>query len=115
MSVLIVDDEDSVRESLEELLRDDGYDVDTAKNGAEALAKLGQHLPCVVILDLIMPVVDGNEVYLRMKADPRWEPIPVIVSTSDPARAPAGSLVLKKPFDVRRLLDLVKQYCAAPA
>src|ERR1041384_2440160 len=110
MGILFVDDEDAVRESLEDLLRDEGYDVASAADGAEALAHLGGAAPCVVILDLIMPVVDGNEVYRRMKADPRVAAVPIIVSTSDPSRAPAGAFVIKKPFDITKLLDSVRRF-----
>ncbi len=112
MGILIVDDEDGIRESLEELLRDEGYDVETAANGREALDRLSQALPCVVILDLLMPGISGNEVYERMQKDARLAAVPVIVSTSAPERAPPGSLIMKKPIDVDRLLGVIKTFCS---
>lgn len=110
--ILIVDDEPGIRESLEEFFQDEGFDVATAKNGAEALALLaGAELPNVVVLDLLMPKVDGNQVYAHMQQDPRLAGVPVIVSTSDPARAPSGVLLMKKPINLERLLAAVRQHC----
>jgi CheY-like chemotaxis protein len=115
VGVLIVDDEEGLRESLQEFLEEEGYPVCTATNGAEALALLQRdELPCVIILDLIMPVVTGNEVYERMQNDPRLANVPVIVSTSDPARAPSGVLIMKKPISLDRLLGAVRQHCGDP-
>jgi len=112
MSVLIVDDEPGLCESLRDFLEDEGYVVSTASNGAEALNLLeGAELPCLMILDLIMPVVTGNEVYETMQKDPRLQKVPIVVSTSDPARAPAGALIMKKPINLDRLLGAVRYHC----
>jgi CheY-like chemotaxis protein len=116
MKVLIVDDERDIRDSLEEFFRDEGFDVATAANGDEALKQLraNEALPCAVLLDLFMPVVNGVEVYGRMQQDDRLRSVPVIISTSDPSRAPSGVLIMKKPIDLNRLLMVIKQTCAAP-
>jgi CheY-like chemotaxis protein len=112
MSVLIVDDDDDIRDTLKELCEDEGYDVTTAANGAEAMNALASAiLPCVVILDLIMPLMTGNEVFASMQRDPRLAQVPVIVSTSDPSRAPSGVLIMKKPIDLERLLGAIRRYC----
>jgi CheY-like chemotaxis protein len=112
MTVLIVDDDDDIRDTLKELCEDEGYTVATAANGAEALAVLARPVaPCVVVLDLIMPVMTGNEVFATMQRDPRLANVPVIVSTSDPSRAPGGVPVMKKPIDVERLLDTIRRHC----
>jgi CheY-like chemotaxis protein len=112
MTVLIVDDDDDIRDTLKELCEDEGYAVATAANGAEALALLaGPIAPCVVVLDLIMPLVSGNEVFAMMQRNSRLARVPVIVSTSDPSRAPGGVLVMKKPIDVERLLAAIRRYC----
>lgn len=112
MTVLIVDDDDDIRDTLKELCEDEGYEVATAANGAEALAVLaGAVAPCVVVLDLIMPVMTGNELFATMQRDPRLARVPVIVSTSDPSRAPVGVPVMKKPIDVERLLAAIRQHC----
>jgi CheY-like chemotaxis protein len=114
MTVLIVDDEPDIRDTLRELFEDEGYSVTTAGNGAEGLRLLEAALPCIIVLDLIMPVMTGNEMYARMQADPRLAKIPVIVSTSDPSRAPNGVLIMKKPVDLDRLLGAIKQHCGEP-
>ena len=115
MNVLVVDDEPDIRDTLREMFEDEGYTVTTAANGAEALRVLaGPQLPCIVILDLIMPVVTGNEVLAKMQCDPRLSKIPVIVSTSDPSRAPSGFLIMKKPVDLDRLLGAIRQQCGEP-
>jgi two-component system, sensor histidine kinase and response regulator len=114
--ILIVDDEADIRDSLEEFFVEEGYAVKTAADGAQALALLqGGELPCVVILDLLMPVLDGSEMYERMRADPKLRTVPVIISTSDPRRAPPGVLTLKKPVSLARLLSAVEQHCTAGA
>jgi CheY-like chemotaxis protein len=109
-AVLIVEDEPDVRESLAEILRDEGYEVSLAANGREAmdaLPRLGR--PGVVILDIIMPVMSGTEVYAAMHDDPGLADLPVLISTSDPSRAPPGTLVMPKPIDLARLLAAIER------
>lgn len=113
MAILIVDDETDIRETLEDFLTDEGFSVRSAADGAAALRDLhGEELPCVVILDLIMPVVDGNEVIEEMKKDERLRDVPVIITTSDPGRAPRGVPLMKKPVSLQSLLAAVEQLCA---
>jgi len=111
-TILIVDDEPDIRESLSDLLEDEGYAVVTASNGKEGLEQLPRlPRPCAVILDIIMPVMSGTEFYAAMQADPALADIPVLVSTSDPSRAPSGALIMKKPIDVNRLLSTMAKLC----
>jgi two-component system, sensor histidine kinase and response regulator len=111
MKILIVDDEQDLLDSLAEFFQDEGYAVATARNGVEALAHLDHDpLPSVVILDLLMPLMSGTDVYERMQKDPRLVKLPVIVSTSDPSRAPSGVLIMKKPVNLGRLLSAVRQF-----
>ena len=78
-----------------------GIQRHTAANGAEALARLQEEdAPCVVLLDLLMPVLGGNEVYQAMQKEPRLTNVPVIVMTSNPSRAPSGLLIMKKPMNL---------------
>ena len=92
--ILIVDDEPDIRDSLVEFFADEGLPVTAAADGGAALASLERgELPWVIILDLLMPVLDGNELYKRMQANPRWSRVPVIVSTSAPERAPVDEVV----------------------
>lgn len=111
-TVLIVDDEADLLESLADFFEGEGYRVKTATDGRQALALLGgKDLPCIVILDLLMPERSGIEVYAAMQADPALAKVAVIVSTSDPSRAPSGALVMKKPVDVERMLNAVREIC----
>ncbi|HEU5058467.1 MAG TPA: response regulator [Kofleriaceae bacterium] len=111
MAILVVDDELDIRESLQELFEDAGYQVVTAADGAEALALMDGEAPCIVILDLVMPKVSGNQVYDSMRRDDRLRAVPVVIATSDPTRAPRDVPVLRKPIDIGRLMDVVRKYC----
>ena len=105
MNVLVVDDEEDIRDVFE----DEHYTVSVAMNGAEAMAKLAQLAgACVVILDLRMPIMGGNEVYQAMLRDERLAATPVVVTTSDPSSAPSGVLVMRKPLHLERLIETVK-------
>jgi two-component system, chemotaxis family, chemotaxis protein CheY len=111
-TVLVVDDDQDIRESLRELLECEGYRVRTAADGAEAVAAMDEEAPCFVILDLMMPVMDGWEVAGRMHDEERLASIPVCVVTATPEWAPADSAcVLRKPIDLDTLLALVNERC----
>jgi signal transduction histidine kinase/CheY-like chemotaxis protein len=81
-SILVVDDDAGLREILRRNLQEDGWRVLEAENGAEALDRLGQERPAAVILDLIMPVMDGFEFILRYSQVAEWLSIPVLVLTA---------------------------------
>ena len=107
--MLVVDDEPDIRESLKEALVDEGYTVEVAANGRQALDMLPRlERPCAVILDIIMPIMSGIELYAAMRASPALADIPVVVSTSDPSRAPSGVLIMRKPINLGRLLKTVE-------
>lgn len=111
-TVLVVEDDEDIRETLRDAFEDEGYAVRCAVNGKEGLEALKQfERPCAVILDLIMPIMAGSELYAAMLADPALADIPVIVSTSDPSRAPSGVLVLKKPVQLQTMLTTVNRLC----
>src|SRR5262249_9323715 len=107
--VLIVEDDEHIRESLREAFEDEGYEAATAANGGEALDMLRQTSPRydVAILDLVLPVLDGASIYRAMQADPSLASIPVIVPTAKPTRARAGVIVVPKPLVLERLLGTV--------
>jgi len=107
--ILVVDDDENIRDSLREAFEEQGYDAVTAADGREALEILhdGAQRPDLVVLDLVMPAVDGWRVYETMQADPVLSKIPVVVSTSNPAGAPSGAVVLPKPLKLARLLATV--------
>jgi signal transduction histidine kinase len=111
--VLVVDDDEDVREALGHVLSEAGYEADTAATGREALDRLAERAsrPDVVILDILMPELDGARLYEVMRANPSMAGIPVIVSTSSPARAPEGAFIVPKPVEVDRLLSAIAEIC----
>ena len=79
--VFLIDDEASVRETFQAILAVDGYEFATATNGPEALEKLPRSVPDVILLDVMMPAMDGYEVCRRIKADHRLRHVPVVLVT----------------------------------
>ena len=80
--VLVVDDEPSAAELMVEILDEEGLGSRRAANGREALARIEERKPDAILLDLMMPEMDGFEVIDRLQSDPAWERIPVIVVTA---------------------------------
>jgi CheY-like chemotaxis protein len=110
-TVLIVDDEFASRDGLTVLLEKDGREIVTAADGQEALERLS-HIsrPCLIVLDLMMPQMDGWEFLRRQSTDPSIADIPTIVLFG--STLPAGAKhQLRKPVDVKKLVALVDQYC----
>ncbi len=117
--ILVVDDNDALRENLAEALQLEGYEVEVASNGSGALVRLSEDPPFqVVLLDLVMPGIDGREVLLRIRQDPRLADLRVVMTTGHPGpRARSGvpaDVFLTKPFGVRELLGALKQVGAQP-
>ena len=71
-SILVVDDEPNILLSLQFLMKKAGYDVRTAKDGEEALAEIARAKPDLVLLDVMMPKLDGFTVCQRIKTTPEW-------------------------------------------
>jgi CheY-like chemotaxis protein len=109
--ILVVDDEEGIRETLVEVIEMIGCQAISAQDGAEALKMLAQRRPCLVILDLLMPVMTGVELLEAMRKDPALATIPVLISTSAPHRAPAGVPVLTKPFDIESIWGWIRRSC----
>ena len=80
--VLVVDDEPHIREVVRRFLTREGYDVIEAEDGAEALEKVGQEAPDIILLDVQMPQMDGFEVLKRLREDPATRAMPVILLTT---------------------------------
>jgi CheY-like chemotaxis protein len=114
-----VEDDRDMREMMAQMLTLEGFDAGTAANGRDALQYLQQgDLPELILLDLMMPVMDGWEFRRLQQEDPALAKLPVIVlSALDPTRAAefGDAVVLTKPLDFDRLLGLVRQYCVDPA
>ncbi len=112
--ILIVDDEFGLAEVVAEMLADRGHDVDVALNGETALARMAERRPDLVLLDVVMPLLDGLELLRRMRAREALAGVPVILMTSIPAMVPAdvGRIhqgLLVKPFRPDELLALVQR------
>ena len=112
--VLVIDDEPLIRGVLSELLRDAGYEVATAENGRSGLALLEASPVDVILLDLMMPVMDGSAFRARQLEDPALANIPVILLSAsynvDLDRLSPWAY-LAKPFDLAVLLDAVEAAC----
>ncbi len=81
-TILIVDDESIARDILEGHLAADGYNIVHAKDGFQALRRFERHRPDLVVLDVMMPHMDGFEVCRNIKSDKRWRHIPIILITA---------------------------------
>jgi CheY-like chemotaxis protein len=112
--VLVVDDEEGIREALTELIEMIGCTAMVAANGQEALALMARRRPCMVILDLLMPVMSGEEMLEVLKQHPTLASVPVLISTSAPGRAPAGLPVVAKPIDIEVVWSWIRRTCRCP-
>ena len=107
--LLIVDDEVAILEALTDILAVEGYEVATAANGAEGLKRAGEDRPDLILLDLMMPVLDGQEMLRRLKESSELRGIPVVVMSAGRVTKAElqGSRFLAKPFELDDLLDTV--------
>jgi len=112
--ILLVEDDVDVREMMRLVLEGRGYAVREASNGLEALELLRQDRPQLMILDLIMPVMDGWALLDEMKAEALTD-VPVCVVSAVPERGPRDvAATLRKPFELPELVALLERYCPLP-
>ena len=117
--ILVVEDDLAIRETLVDVLEEVGFTCRSASNGVEALAQLrqpGAQCPCVILLDLMMPVMNGAELHAVLKRDAALAHIPVILisannATQKHAKA-MGVEYLAKPVQLDDVLDAVERICA---
>ena len=117
--VMVVDDDDDIRETLAGLLEDEGYGVAAFTQGKEALdALVGGLLPRVILLDLMMPVMDGWTFRRALLDDPALSRIPVVIMTAAGKHgmpSPPAELVLHKPLHIDRVVEVVQDHCTGQA
>jgi two-component system, chemotaxis family, chemotaxis protein CheY len=111
-SILVVDDDPDILEALAEILDAEGFEVDRARNGKEALERMDKSPPQLVLLDLMMPVMDGWEFSQHMRKRDGISDTPIIVLSADrnvssKAKDIGAVGYLAKPFELGDLLDLV--------
>jgi two-component system, OmpR family, response regulator MprA len=112
--VLLVEDDAGIREFMAELLVDEGYDVTQAGDGNEGLAALDRHPPDVIVLDLMMPNLDGFGFRAGQRLRPNAREIPVILITARRSLGPdvealEVDAILPKPFEVDTLISLLSR------
>jgi CheY-like chemotaxis protein len=122
-SILIVEDDQDIRETLEDTLREEGYVVATAANGKEAMERLKDLPPPLILLDMMMPIMNGWEFLEAQKARAEFADIRVVVLsalqeprslTSQGGEALPAEGLLAKPTKLENLLSVVETYCEHP-
>lgn len=112
--ILVVDDDESIREVFRLALEVDGYRVSTAENGREALTRLeSRPRPCLILLDLMMPIMNGWDFVKALERNAALEAIPIVVVTAftDISNGIKALDHIKKPVELRALLSAVHKVC----
>jgi CheY-like chemotaxis protein len=113
--VLVVEDDADLRQSICTVLDDAGYSSRAAENGEVALERVREERPCVILLDLMMPIMNGWEFRSEQLRDPKLSSIPVVIMTADGRGADKARTLhadyLQKPIHLDALLELVNDYC----
>jgi CheY-like chemotaxis protein len=117
--LIVVDDEPSIREICVDVLSSEGYEVSTADNGREAVDLLATHPADLVLMDIMMPVMDGVAACKLIRENAQTRDIPVVImSASSNIHSRISELqcmasaVVPKPFDLDQLLDTVRRFVA---
>ena len=113
--IMIVDDEEDIRVSVGQIFEVDGYEVIKAVDGNDCLNKLEREIPDLVILDIMMPGMNGWDAAARIKENPKWNEIPIAFLTAkgDKMSIGMGGLASEeyvvKPFDIIKLKERVEE------
>jgi CheY-like chemotaxis protein len=131
MSIVVIDDDDDIREAVQEVLQAEGYTTLGAANGQEAIQMLRDtdERPCLILLDLMMPVMDGWEFLKEIDEEPKLHDVPVAIMSAHPSIRKAfedrrrkgrstelllhGStlMLLPKPLNLLKLLSVAREVC----
>ncbi|MCB9943966.1 MAG: response regulator [Geminicoccaceae bacterium] len=114
--VLVVDDEPNIATSLEFLMKKAGFDVEVARDGAEALLALQRPPPDLMLLDVMMPEFDGYEVCARIRKDGAWDGTRIVMLSArgrenerERGLSLGADAYITKPFSTRELVQQVKE------
>ncbi len=113
--VLVVDDDPVILDVCADLLESEGYAVALAANGQQAINQLGAEAPDVVLMDIMMPVLNGVEACRRIKADPHTADIPVVLMSArtnlnrQNQELDTADALVAKPFDIDYLLNTIQE------
>ncbi|MET0963507.1 MAG: response regulator [Noviherbaspirillum sp.] len=118
--ILIVDDEPNIVLSLEFLMEQSGFEVAVARDGEEALAEMVSFRPDLVLLDVMLPRLNGYEVCQRIRASPEWAPVKVLMLSAkgrelevSKGLALGADGYVTKPFSTRELIEQVRRLLQA--
>lgn len=109
--ILVVDDEYAIVEALEALLTDEGYEVVVAGNGREALLRVRERAPQLILIDDMMPLMGGRETIAALRSEPAFDGVPVILMSAARVEPPPHLRIyrfLRKPFSLQTLLDSIE-------
>src|SRR5690348_5676145 len=109
--VLVVEDDLAIRESMRAVLEDAGFEVQTAPNGRLALHYMFERAPSLVLLDLMMPEMDGWQLVSQMQKDPRLAQVPICVISATGSQTPKRVSLMKKPVGLADLVAMVNSCC----
>jgi len=115
--ILVVEDDPGIRQGIADFLGFEGYAVDVAVNGEEALSYLKVRRPSLVVLDLVMPVMNGPQLLKRLRDEGIAAGVPVAIMTAAMPGAsslPVADAYLSKPFDLDELLQVVGRHAGPP-
>ena len=116
--VLVVDDDPDILEAVSDILEGEGYRVARARHGGEALDRVAAERPALILLDLMMPVMDGVAFSQALRLRPAVQDVPIVVISADGNRQRAAAVgavgYLAKPFDIEALLAHVARIARAP-
>jgi len=117
--VLVIDDEPTIRELITDALCEFGFEVEAAANGAAAFEVMRRWAPDAIVLDLMMPRLDGTAFVDLLRLNPGFQSIPVLLVTASYSAQEAAERIgakafLAKPFELDRLIELVAELTGTP-
>ncbi|MDQ2100508.1 MAG: response regulator [Tychonema bourrellyi B0820] len=115
-TVMVVDDSVTLRQMITDLLKSRGLSVTVASDGVEALEEIKKNRPDLVVLDIVMPRMNGYEVCRRLKSDPKTQNLPVVMCSSKSEEfdrywgiKQGADAYIAKPFHPQELVGTIKQ------